>query len=247
MGAIIGRAMPDDFEQMWAALAPLGRSAASGGYFRQPFTPAESELRTWFGEQCRARGLEVEADGNGNFLGWWTASVEPVDATGRPRRLAPRLGPRRWGVRRPAGRGLLAGRDRPAARAGGAAAPTGGRGRLRRGGGIALRARLPGFAAGDRRDDSGPGPGAARPGRRTAAGRDGLRRPLPGTRESGLGGPDRMLPGAARRAGPRPRGARRGDRAGHARSGRTAATASTSREPPTTPGPRGWRIGTTRC
>ena len=70
--------MPDDFEQMWAALAPLGRSTASGGYFRQPFTTAESELRAWFGEQCRTRGLEVEADGNGNLLGWWTVPGEPT-------------------------------------------------------------------------------------------------------------------------------------------------------------------------
>ena len=57
-----------DFEAMWRDLAPLGRSAASGGYFRQPFTTVESELRAWFLEQCRARGLEVEADGNGNLL-----------------------------------------------------------------------------------------------------------------------------------------------------------------------------------
>jgi N-carbamoyl-L-amino-acid hydrolase len=63
--------MPDDFEQMWAALAPLGRSASSGGYFRQPFTSVESELRAWFHEQAAARGLTVEADGNGNLLAWW--------------------------------------------------------------------------------------------------------------------------------------------------------------------------------
>jgi N-carbamoyl-L-amino-acid hydrolase len=63
--------MPDDFEQMWSTLAPLGRSAASGGYFRQPFTSVESELRSWFREQCAARDLSVEADGNGNLLAWW--------------------------------------------------------------------------------------------------------------------------------------------------------------------------------
>jgi N-carbamoyl-L-amino-acid hydrolase len=71
--------MPDDFEQMWAALAPLGRSATSGGYFRQPFTTVESELRAWFREQCEARGLSVEADGNGNLLAWWDSSVELVE------------------------------------------------------------------------------------------------------------------------------------------------------------------------
>ena len=73
--------MPDDFEQMWGALAPLGRSADSGGYFRQPFTSVESELRSWFREQCAARGLSVEADGNGNLLAWWAPSVELVETT----------------------------------------------------------------------------------------------------------------------------------------------------------------------
>jgi N-carbamoyl-L-amino-acid hydrolase len=67
--------MPDDFDRMWADLAPVGRSAASGGYFRQPFTPAERECHAWFVTQCEARGLRVEQDGNGNTVGWW----EPAD------------------------------------------------------------------------------------------------------------------------------------------------------------------------
>jgi N-carbamoyl-L-amino-acid hydrolase len=66
--------MPEDFEQMWATLAPLGRSSASGGYFRQPWTATEAELRAWFTEQCEARGLSVEADGNGNLLATWAPS-----------------------------------------------------------------------------------------------------------------------------------------------------------------------------
>ncbi len=66
--------MTDDFERMWHDLAPLGRSAASGGYFRQPFTSVESELRSWFAAQCAARGLELEADGNGNLVAWWSPS-----------------------------------------------------------------------------------------------------------------------------------------------------------------------------
>ena len=70
--------MPEDFEQMWRSIEPVGRSSASGGYFRQPYTGAESELRAWFLEQCRARELAVEADGNGNLLATWAApSVEP--------------------------------------------------------------------------------------------------------------------------------------------------------------------------
>jgi N-carbamoyl-L-amino-acid hydrolase len=83
--------VPDDFDQMWADLAPVGRSAASTGYFRQPFTAAERECHAWFLEQCRLRGLRVEQDGNGNTVGWWESGVstgsttapmvEPVETT----------------------------------------------------------------------------------------------------------------------------------------------------------------------
>jgi N-carbamoyl-L-amino-acid hydrolase len=60
------------FEQMWRDLAPIGL-AATGGYFRQPFASAERECATWFREQAAARGLSVEADGNGNLVAWWGA------------------------------------------------------------------------------------------------------------------------------------------------------------------------------
>jgi beta-ureidopropionase / N-carbamoyl-L-amino-acid hydrolase len=66
----MGTTMPDDFERMWADLVPLGRSASSGGYFRQPFAAAERECHTWFVEQASARGLRVEHDGNGNTVAW---------------------------------------------------------------------------------------------------------------------------------------------------------------------------------
>lgn len=56
---------------MWRDLAPVGRSAESGGYFRQPFGSAELELRAWFGEQVAARGLALESDGFGNLTAWW--------------------------------------------------------------------------------------------------------------------------------------------------------------------------------
>ncbi len=74
--------MPDDFERMWGDLAPVGRSAASGGYFRQPFTPPEQELRAWFVEQCAARRLRVETDDFGNVVGWWDAGSGPAVLTG---------------------------------------------------------------------------------------------------------------------------------------------------------------------
>jgi N-carbamoyl-L-amino-acid hydrolase len=66
------------FEQMWCDLAPLGRSASSGGYFRQPYAAAELELRAWFAEQCAARGLELERDGNGNLVAWWGSGDDAV-------------------------------------------------------------------------------------------------------------------------------------------------------------------------
>lgn len=60
-----------DFEQMWRDLAPIGRSNETGGYFRQPFGSAERECHAWFLEQCAARELAVESDGNGNVVAWW--------------------------------------------------------------------------------------------------------------------------------------------------------------------------------
>ena len=60
-----------DFEQMWHDLAPVGRSASSGGYHRQPFTSAERECHAWFLEQCAARDLVVERDRFGNTVAWW--------------------------------------------------------------------------------------------------------------------------------------------------------------------------------
>src|SRR5690348_6401366 len=67
----MGASMPDDFERMWADLAPVGRSAASGGYFRQPFATAEGELRAWFAEQAAARDLALSVDPVGNMVAWW--------------------------------------------------------------------------------------------------------------------------------------------------------------------------------
>ena len=72
------------FEAMWRDLHSVGRSASSGGYFRQPWTSAESELRAWFSEAALARGLELETDGMGNQIGWWRPS--PAVEEGAPRR-----------------------------------------------------------------------------------------------------------------------------------------------------------------
>ncbi|WP_312855769.1 allantoate amidohydrolase [Nocardioides stalactiti] len=69
--------MTDDFERMWADLAPVGRSTSSGGYFRQPFASAEEELRGWFAEQAAARGLTLETDAFGNQVAWWRPEPTP--------------------------------------------------------------------------------------------------------------------------------------------------------------------------
>jgi beta-ureidopropionase / N-carbamoyl-L-amino-acid hydrolase len=67
---------------MWTDLSPVGRSATSGGYFRQPFTAPERELHAWFVEQCAARGLRVESDDFGNVVGWWDTGAGPAVLTG---------------------------------------------------------------------------------------------------------------------------------------------------------------------
>ena len=221
--------MPDDFEQMWAALAPLGRSAASGGYFRQPFTPAE----------VRAARVVRRAVPGARARGGGRRQRQPaglVDGPGGTRRRG-----RRWSARTST-RSSTAGRTtarsawsrrwrRSTCCASGACTPRRpvAVGAFAEEEGSRFGLACLGFAAGDRRDDARTRP-------RELRDRDGV--PLldamdaaglePGARQSRLGGPDRLLPGAARRAGPRPRRPRRGGRAGQRRSGRTAATASTS-------------------
>ena len=76
--------MADDFERMWADLAPIGRSPASGGYFRQPFASAERELSSWFAEQAAARGLSLETDSFGNVVAWWDPPVGIVPDENQP-------------------------------------------------------------------------------------------------------------------------------------------------------------------
>ncbi len=62
---------PVGFERMWGELAQVGRSARTGGYFRQPWTSADNELRAWFVGEAERRGLDVEIDGVGNVIAWW--------------------------------------------------------------------------------------------------------------------------------------------------------------------------------
>ncbi|MFD7654432.1 allantoate amidohydrolase [Actinosynnema sp. NPDC059797] len=54
-----------------ADLADVGRDRRRGGYSRHGFDRAELELRAWFTEQARRRGLDVRPDRNGNLWAWW--------------------------------------------------------------------------------------------------------------------------------------------------------------------------------
>jgi beta-ureidopropionase / N-carbamoyl-L-amino-acid hydrolase len=67
------------FEQMWAALLPIGRDPDDGGYHRFVWTPPELECRAWFLDEARRRDLEIERDRNGNLFAWW----RPEDASGQ--------------------------------------------------------------------------------------------------------------------------------------------------------------------
>ncbi|TDE19888.1 allantoate amidohydrolase, partial [Actinomadura sp. 6K520] len=55
------------FEEMWAALLPVGRDEATGGYHRFAWTPHELECRAWFLDEARRRDLAAEHDANGNM------------------------------------------------------------------------------------------------------------------------------------------------------------------------------------
>ncbi|WP_433327076.1 allantoate amidohydrolase [Spirillospora sp. CA-294931] len=59
------------FEDMWAALLPVGRDREHGGYDRFAWTPPELECRDWFLDEARGRGFTVERDANGNLFAWW--------------------------------------------------------------------------------------------------------------------------------------------------------------------------------
>ena len=69
--------MSESFEQLWSALAAIGRDPESGGYHRGGWTPTEREATAWFTAQCETRGLTLESDGIGNLVAWW----EPGEGT----------------------------------------------------------------------------------------------------------------------------------------------------------------------
>ncbi|MGW0232137.1 allantoate amidohydrolase [Actinopolymorpha singaporensis] len=78
--AASGGALAGGFEQLWKALAPIGRDDRTGGYHRYSWTPAHRECERWFRDEAERRDLTVEADGNGNLVAWWRP--DPTRVTG---------------------------------------------------------------------------------------------------------------------------------------------------------------------
>jgi N-carbamoyl-L-amino-acid hydrolase len=70
------------FEDMWAALAAIGRDPSTGGYRRGGWTPTERAATDWFLDQCAARDLTIEPDGIGNLIAWWGPPSQPGIVTG---------------------------------------------------------------------------------------------------------------------------------------------------------------------
>ncbi len=52
-------------------IAEIGRDPVTGGYLRYAWTEPELQLREWFRDQAKQRGLDLEEDGNGNIFAWW--------------------------------------------------------------------------------------------------------------------------------------------------------------------------------
>jgi N-carbamoyl-L-amino-acid hydrolase len=59
------------FDALWDDLLPIGRDARTGGYRRFAWTTADLECREWFTATAQDRGLDVDADRNGNLWAWW--------------------------------------------------------------------------------------------------------------------------------------------------------------------------------
>jgi beta-ureidopropionase / N-carbamoyl-L-amino-acid hydrolase len=59
------------FEQLWSAIADIGRDPTTGGYRRFAWTEADLKMREWFSSECKSRGLDLSEDRMGNQWAWW--------------------------------------------------------------------------------------------------------------------------------------------------------------------------------
>jgi N-carbamoyl-L-amino-acid hydrolase len=68
------------FEQLWSAIADIGRDPTTGGYRRFAWTEADLRMREWFSGECATRGMDLIEDRMGNQWAWWGDPVR--SATG---------------------------------------------------------------------------------------------------------------------------------------------------------------------
>lgn len=71
------------FDALWPTILDVGRHPATGGYRRFAWSDADLTLREWFVGEADRRGMDVEADRNGNLWAWWLPpgwSGDPRDA-----------------------------------------------------------------------------------------------------------------------------------------------------------------------
>ncbi|MGI5218150.1 allantoate amidohydrolase [Nocardia sp. CA-290969] len=70
------------FDTLWDEILEVGRAPATGGYRRFAWTDADMTLREWFTGCAAQRGMQVEADRNGNLWAWWLPPGWTGDPTG---------------------------------------------------------------------------------------------------------------------------------------------------------------------
>lgn len=68
--------------QLLDSIKDVGRDAVRGGYSRAVYSTAELDLRAWFIDEARQRGLEVETDRNGIIWAWWGQPQDGALVTG---------------------------------------------------------------------------------------------------------------------------------------------------------------------
>ena len=61
----------DSVSNLLESIEGVGRDTVRGGYSRPVFSPAELDLRSWFEQEARRRGLDIETDRNGILWAWW--------------------------------------------------------------------------------------------------------------------------------------------------------------------------------
>ena len=61
----------DTFEQLWSAIADIGRDPTTRGYRRFAWTEPDLKMREWFAGECATRGLDLIEDRMGNQWAWW--------------------------------------------------------------------------------------------------------------------------------------------------------------------------------